>query len=114
MLRFALFCVLAGFLVGCCALPSASARPALETQRSNTTDTLPPEPAQNETYIGSGEQQLEEPEIERNTCPGCCEHVKAEGCRKPSNIDHVQALGFKQDTMTDWTSCTLPHFPQTK
>ena len=106
MLRFAaIFCV---FVSHCYALPPAvSARPGL-TDNSTTTGQLPPEPVNDNSTGISGEDDRE---MEENTCPGCCER---KGCNITNKIDHVNALGFRRNDMSDWRSCRLPHFPRAK
>ena len=112
MLRFAaLVCVFAVFVSHCYALPpTVPARPGQETPTDNSTATgqLPPVPV-NDTSTGtSGE---DDQDVEESTCPGCCER---KGCNITNKIDHVNALGFRRNDMSDWKSCSLPHFPQAK
>lgn len=99
MYRIALLCIFALFVSSCYSLHTSD----------NSTAEVSPAPT-NET--GSTTSGPEEMEGEQNTCPNCCEHVK--GCRKQNGIDHVKALGFHQDDMSDWKSCRFPHFPQAK
>ena len=112
MLRFALLCVLAVVCLGWYVQQPASALPTSDTQSLNSTHE-----AANDTDYESGDQQLElmeeEEEEERNSCPGCCE--RRHGCTAVlRGVDHMQALGFSRNDMHDWSSCTLPHFPQAK
>lgn len=105
MCRIALLCIFALFVSSCYSRPSTST--PLETADDNSTAEQPPAPTNETGSATSGEENMEE-----NTCPNCCEHVQ--GCRKQNGIDHVKALGFQRNDMSDWKSCRFPHFPQAK
>ena len=103
--RFALLCVIAVH-IAVLQLP-VSAAPISDTLTPNATSELFPA-SENETVSASSDQE------EENTCPGCCKHP-SEVCRiLTRGVDHVQALGFQRNDITDWTSCSLSHFPQAK